>query len=117
MSISSQKIYIVGTWKEVDPNQYPNQVLNESIVVRTAKAEKDEQAAREFEKFKMMQDHETELAQIECDKMKAKFQAQAAAKAAEAKGSKCLDVMDEVINEKFGMQDYVKKVEDNNIDY
>ena len=136
MSISSQKIYIVGTWKEVDPNQYHNQVLNESIVVRTAKAEKDEQAAREFEKFKMMQDHETELAQIECDKMKAKFQAQAAAKAAEAKGSKGfwgklgdriigvtdraikgLDVMDEVINEKFGMQDYVKKVEDNNIDY
>ncbi len=101
-----------------------------------AKAERDEQAAREFEKFKMMQDHETELAQIECDKMKAKYQAQAAAKAAEAKGSKGfwgklgdriigvtdraikgLDVMDEVINEKFGMQDYVKKVEDNNIDY
>lgn len=101
-----------------------------------AKAERDEQAAREFEKFKMMQDHETELAQIECDKMKAKYQAQAAAKAAEAKGSKGfwgklgdriigvtdraikgIDVMDEVINEKFGMQDYVKKVEDNNIDY
>lgn len=101
-----------------------------------AKAERDEQAAREFEKFKMMQDHEAELAQIECDKMKAKYQAQAAAKAAEAKGSKGfwgklgdriigvtdraikgIDIMDEVINEKFGMQDYVKKVEDNNIDY
>lgn len=101
-----------------------------------AKAERDEQAAHEFEKFKMMQDHETELAQIECDKMKAKYQAQAAAKAAEAKSSKGfwsklgervigvtdrvikdIDVMDEVINDKFGLQDYVKKVEDNNIDY
>ena len=101
-----------------------------------AKAEKDEEAAREFEKFKMMQEHETELAQIECDKMKAKYQAQAAAKAAEAKSSKGfwgklgervigvtdraikgIDVMDEVINDKFGLQDYVKKVEDNNIDY
>jgi hypothetical protein len=101
-----------------------------------AKAEKDEEAAREFEKFKMMQEHETELAQIEADKMKAKYQAQAAAKAAEAKSSKGfwgkmgeriigvtdraikgIDVMDEVINDKFGLQDYVKKVEDNNIDY
>lgn len=35
MSISAQKINIVGTWEEVDPNQYHNQVLNESIVVRT----------------------------------------------------------------------------------
>lgn len=104
--------------------------------VLEAKAERDEQAAREFEKFKMMQEHETELAQIECDKMKAKFQAQAAAKAAEAKSSKGfwgklgervigvtdraikgIDVMDEVINDKFGLQDYVKKVEDNSIDY
>lgn len=101
-----------------------------------AKAEKDEEAAREFEKFKMMQEHETELAQIEADKMKAKYQAQAAAKAAEAKSSKGfwgkmgeriigvtdraikgIDVMDEIINDKFGIQDYVKKVEDNNIDY
>jgi len=101
-----------------------------------AKAEKDEEAAREFEKFKMMQEHETELTQIEADKMKAKYQAQAAAKAAEAKSSKGfwgkmgeriigvtdraikgIDVMDEIINDKFGIQDYVKKVEDNNIDY
>ena len=101
-----------------------------------AKAEKDEEAAREFEKFKMMQDHETELAEIEADKMKAKYQAQAAAKAAEAKSSKGfwgklgeriigvtdraikgIDVMDEIINDKFGIQDYVKKVEDNSIDY
>lgn len=35
MSISAQKINIVGTWKEVNPNQYHNQVLNESIVLRT----------------------------------------------------------------------------------
>lgn len=35
MSISAQKINIVGTWKEVNPNQYHNQVLNEKIVVRT----------------------------------------------------------------------------------
>ena len=35
MSISAQKINIVGTWEEVDPNQYHNQVLNESIVLRT----------------------------------------------------------------------------------
>ena len=101
-----------------------------------AKAEKDEEAAREFEKFKMMQNHETELAEIEADKMKAKYQAQAAAKAAEAKSSKGfwgklgeriigvtdraikgIDVMDEIINDKFGIQDYVKKVEDNSIDY
>lgn len=101
-----------------------------------AKAERDEQAARELERFKMIQEHETELAQIECDKMKAKYQAQAAAKAAEAKSSKGfwgklgdriigvtdrvikdIDVMDEVINDKFGLQDYVKKVEDNSIDY
>lgn len=104
--------------------------------VLETKAEKDEEAAREFEKFKMMQEHETELAQIEADKMKAKYQAQAAAKAAEAKSSKGfwgkmgeriigvtdraikgIDVMDEIINDKFGIQDYVKKVEDNNIDY
>ena len=34
-----------------------------------AKAERDEQAAREFEKFKMMQDHETELTEIEAEKI------------------------------------------------
>ena len=35
ISVSAQKINIVGTWKEVNPDQYHNQVLNESIVVRT----------------------------------------------------------------------------------
>ena len=35
LSVNAQKINIVGTWKEVNPNQYHNQVLNESIVVRT----------------------------------------------------------------------------------
>jgi len=35
ISASAQKINIVGTWKEVNPNQYHNQVLNESIVLRT----------------------------------------------------------------------------------
>ena len=30
---------------------------------------------------------------------------------------KGIDVMDEIINDKFGIQDYVKKVEDNSIDY
>lgn len=48
-----------------------------------AKAERDEQAARELEKFKMMQDHEKELAEIEADKIKTKYQAEAAAKQAE----------------------------------
>jgi TonB family protein len=32
---SAQKINIVGTWNEVDPNQYHNQLLNESVVTRT----------------------------------------------------------------------------------
>ena len=35
ITVNAQKINIVGTWKEVNPNQYHNQVLNESIVVRT----------------------------------------------------------------------------------
>lgn len=35
ISVNAQKINIVGTWKEVDPNRYHNQVLNESIVLRT----------------------------------------------------------------------------------
>jgi len=121
----AQELYTVYTQK-----------CKERRDILEAKAEKDEEAAREFEKFKMMQEHETELAQIEADKMKAKYQAQAAAKAAEAKSSKGfwgkmgeriigvtdraikgIDVMDEIINDKFGIQDYVKKVEDNNIDY
>lgn len=50
-----------------------------------AKAERDEQAARELEKFRMMQEHETELAEIEADKIKSKYASLASAKAAEAK--------------------------------
>ena len=94
-----------------------------------AKAERDEQAARELELLKMKYEHETDLAKIECDKMTAKYKAQAAANAAEANKNKGfwgklgdriikgIDVMDEVINDKFGLQDYVKTVEDNSIDY
>lgn len=35
ISVSAQKKNIVGTWNEVDPNLHHNQILNESIVVRT----------------------------------------------------------------------------------
>ena len=35
ISVSAQKINIVGTWNEVNPNENYNQMLNESIVVRT----------------------------------------------------------------------------------
>ena len=35
ISVSAQKKNIVGTWNEVNPNQNHNQMLNESIVVRT----------------------------------------------------------------------------------
>lgn len=52
-----------------------------------AKAERDEQAAREFERFKMLQDHETELAEIEADKIKSKYASLASAKAASAKAA------------------------------
>lgn len=44
-----------------------------------AKAERDERAAQELERFRLMQEHETELAEIEADKMKTKYKAQAAA--------------------------------------
>ena len=100
-----------------------------------AKAESDEQAAREFEKFKMMQDHETELAKIEADKIKSKYASLASAKAAEAKvkasqkrgglfGSigdaisgvsdrlfKVADVAGALATDKLGLHDYVEKVE------
>ena len=49
-----------------------------------AKAERDEQAARELEKFKLIQAHETELAEIEADKIKSKYEYEAAAREAEA---------------------------------
>ena len=44
-----------------------------------AKAERDEQAARELQKLQMLYDHEEALAQKEVDKVEAKYQAQAAA--------------------------------------
>ena len=52
-----------------------------------AKAERDEQAARELEKLKMLYDHESELATIEADKIKTKYQSMASAKAAAAQAS------------------------------
>lgn len=50
-----------------------------------AKAERDEQAARELEKLKMLYDHEEQLASYEVDKVEAKYQAQAAAAQANSK--------------------------------
>lgn len=96
-----------------------------------AKAERDEQAAREFEKFKMMQEHETELAEIEADKMKSKFKSMAAAKAAAAKAKghglfgaigdaisgtfdrvfKVADVAGALITDKMGLQQYNEEAE------
>ena len=52
-----------------------------------ARAEREQQAARELEKFKMMQDHETELSEIEADKIKMKYKANAAAAKANNSGS------------------------------
>ena len=100
-----------------------------------AKAEKDEEAAREFEKFKMMQEHETELAQIEADKIKSKYASLASAKAAAAKAAasrksgglfgsigdaisgtfdrvfKVADVAGALVTDKLGLQEYVEKEE------
>ncbi len=100
-----------------------------------AKAERDELAVHELEKFKMMQDHETELAQIEADKIKSKYASLASAKAVEAKGKasekrgglfgpigdaisgtfdrvfKVADVAGALTTDKLGLQDYVEKVE------
>ena len=96
-----------------------------------AKAERDERAAQEFEKFKMMQEHETELAEIEADKMKSKFKSMAAAKAAAAKAKghglfgaigdaisgifdrvfKVADVAGALITDKMGLQQYNEEAE------
>ena len=100
-----------------------------------AKAERDEQAAREFEKFKMMQDHETELTEIEAEKIKSKYASLASAKAAEAKAKasqkrgglfgsigdaisgtfdrvfKIADVAGALVSDKLGLQGYVEKEE------
>lgn len=50
-----------------------------------AKAERDEQAARELEKINMLYKHEEEIARIEEEKIKAKIEADAANKRAELK--------------------------------
>jgi len=100
-----------------------------------AKAERDERAAQELEKFKMMQDHETELAEIEADKIKSKYASLASAKAAEAKAKasrrsgglfgsigdaisgtfdrvfKVADVAGALATDKLGLQEYVEKAE------
>ena len=100
-----------------------------------AKAERDERAAQELEKFKMMQDHETELAEIEADKIKSKYASLASAKAAEAKAKasqkrgglfgsigdaisgtfdrvfKVADVAGALVTDKLGLQEYVEKEE------
>lgn len=100
-----------------------------------AKAERDERAAQELEKFKMMQDHETELAEIEADKIKSKYASLASAKAAEAKAKarrksgglfgsigdaisgtfdrvfKVADVAGALATDKLGLGQYVEKAE------
>lgn len=100
-----------------------------------AKAERDERAARELEKLKMMQDHETELAEIESDKIKSKYASLASAKAAAAKAAasrksgglfgsigdaisgtfdrvfKVADVAGALVTDKLGLQDYAEKEE------
>lgn len=100
-----------------------------------AKAERDERAAQELEKFKMMQDHEKELAEIEADKIKSKYASLASAKAAEAKAKasqkrgglfgsigdaisgtfdrvfKVANVAGALATDKLGLQDYVEKAE------
>ena len=100
-----------------------------------AKAERDEQATREFEKFKMMQNHETELAEIEADKIKSKYASLASAKAAAAKAAasrksgglfgsigdaisgtfdrvfKVADVAGALITDKLDLGEYVEKEE------
>ena len=97
-----------------------------------AKAERDEQAARDLERFKLMQEHETELAEIEAEKMKVKYKAQAAAAKANSGGSnrglfgsmgfaiggtferlfKVADVAGAALTDKMGLEKYVEKVED-----
>jgi hypothetical protein len=112
-----------------------NQKCKERRDALEAKAERDEQAAREFEKFKMMQDHETELAEIEADKIKSKYASLASAKAAEAKAKasrrsgglfgsigdaisgtfdrvfKVADVAGALATDKLGLGQYVEKAE------
>lgn len=58
---------------------------NERRAMLEAKAERDEQAARELEKIKMLYKHKEEIARIEEEKIKAKIEADAANKRAELK--------------------------------
>lgn len=119
--IKAQELYISYTQK-----------CKERRAALEAKAEKDEEAAREFEKFKMMQEHETELAQIEADKIKSKYASLASAKAAEASAKarrkrgglfgsigdaisgtfdrvfKVADIAGTLATEKLGLQEYVE---------
>ena len=112
-----------------------NQKCKERRDALEAKAERDEQAAREFEKFKMMQDHETELAEIGAAKIKSKYASLASAKAAAAKAAaskksgglfgsigdaisgtfdrvfKVADVAGALATDKLGLQEYVEKEE------
>ncbi len=90
-----------------------------------AKAERDEQAARELEKIKMLYDHEEELANIEASKIKAKYEAMAAAKANKSKGIfgalgdaisgvservfSVADVAGAALTDKLGLGDYVNR--------
>ncbi len=53
-----------------------------------ARAEREAAAQREWDMEKMKLDHETDLAQIEADKCKAKYESMAAAEAAKAKNRK-----------------------------
>ena len=100
-----------------------------------AKAERDERAAQELEKFKMKQEHEAELAEIEADKIKSKYASLASAKAAAAKAAasrksgglfgsigdaisgtfdrvfKVADVAGAMVTDKLGLQEYVEKEE------
>lgn len=97
-----------------------------------ARAEREQQAARELEKFKMMQDHETELSEIEADKIKMKYKANAAAAKANNSGSnrglfgslgyaiggtferifKVTDVAGATLTDKMDLKKYKEDVED-----
>lgn len=97
-----------------------------------ARAERGQQAARELEKFKMMQDHETELSEIEADKIKMKYKANAAAAKANNSGSnrglfgslgyaiggtferifKVTDVAGATLTDKMDLKKYKEDVED-----
>lgn len=96
-----------------------------------AKAERDEQAARDLEKLKMLYEHEEELATIEADKIKSKYESMAAAQAAEAEAKasqqsgglfgsignaisgltdrvfKVADVAGSFLTDKLGLDDYL----------